>query len=67
MTPGRVAAAAAGWLAAFALVFAAGSAVGAWPAPPEGFLSGSDLAAGLVFGAVLLGTFLRPRRRFPVG
>jgi len=67
MTPGRVAAAGAAWLAAFALVFSAGSAVGAWPAPPEGFLSGSDLAAGLLFGAVLLASFLRPRRAFSVG
>ena len=67
MTPARIAAAGAGWLAAFALVFSAGSAFGAWPLPPEGFLHGSDLAAGLVFGAVLLATFLRPRRPSPVG
>ena len=67
MTPSRLAAAAAGWLVLFALVFSVGAALDAWPAPPEGFLSGSDLAAGLAFGVVLLVTFLVPRRRFPVG
>ncbi len=67
MTPARIAAVSAGWLAAFALLFSAGSAFGAWPAPPEGFLRGSDLAAGLAFGAVLLTAFLRPRRPTPVG
>jgi threonine/homoserine/homoserine lactone efflux protein len=67
MTPARIAVLGAVWLAAFAVLFSAGSAFGAWPPPPEGFLRGSDLAAGLVFGGVLLATFLRPGRRSPVG
>ncbi len=67
MTPARVAAAAAAWLAAFALVFSVGAALAVWPEPPEGFLHGSDQVAGLVFGAGLLVAFLRPRRPAPVG
>lgn len=58
MTPSRVVAAAAVWLAGFAALFAAGRAFGAWPEPPEGFLAGSDLAAGLAFGAILLVSWL---------
>lgn len=67
MTPSRLAVAAAAWLVLFAFVFSLGTAMDVWPPPPEGFLHGSDLAAGLAFGAVLLVTFLVPRRRFPVG
>ena len=67
MTPARLAVAGGLWLALFAIVFSAGAAFGAWPPPPEGFLQGSDLTAGLLFGAVLLASFLAPRRRARVG
>lgn len=49
------------WLAAFALLFTAGSAIGVWPpAPPN--LGDLDLPAGLAFG-VALGATLAWRRR----
>ncbi len=67
MTPARVAVAGAAWLALFALVFTAGSAFGVWPPPPEGFLHGTDLAAGLLSGGALLVSFLLPRRPARVG
>ncbi len=41
------------WLAAFALLFTLGWAVGAWPQPAEGRFGGLDLPAGLAFGVVL--------------
>ncbi len=67
MTPARLAVAGAVWLALFALVFSVGAALGAWPEPPHDFLRGSDLAAGLIFGGVLLAVFLLPRRGARVG
>jgi hypothetical protein len=67
MTPARLTFAGAAWLALFAVFFTVGAALGAWPPPPEGFLQGSDLAAGLFFGGALLVTFLAPRRRIRVG
>jgi len=42
------------WLAIFALLFSVGAAVSFWPAVPEGGFHGTDLAAGLAFGAILL-------------
>lgn len=67
MTPARAAFVGATWLALFALVFTAGSAFGAWPPPPEGFLHDTDLAAGLSAGGALLAVFLLPRRPARVG
>jgi len=49
-------------LAAFVIVFGVGHALRLWPGPPEGGFAGTDLAAGLAFGAVLLVTFVAPRR-----
>jgi hypothetical protein len=66
-TPARFAAAGALFLAFFALIFSAGSALEVWPAPPDGGLRGSDLAAGFAFGLVLLVTLLRPRRERRLG
>jgi hypothetical protein len=60
--PARIAAAAAAFLGLFALLYSVGSAVGAWPPPPEGGFHGSDLAAGFAFGLLLLGALLVPRR-----
>jgi hypothetical protein len=62
----RLAAAGGVFLGLFALVFSAGSALGVWPAPPEGGYRGVDLAAGFAFGLVLLIT-LASRRRLPLG
>ena len=67
MPVARLAAACGVFLGLFALVFSAGSALGVWPLPPEGGFRGIDLAAGFVFGVVLLITFLAPRRRLPLG
>ncbi len=65
--PARLAAAGSGFLALFAGLFSAGAALGVWPAQPEGAFHGTDLAAGLAFGSVLLVTLLSPRRRIPLG
>ena len=48
-------------LAAFALLFSIGHALGAWPGPPLGGFAGSDLAAGVVFAIVLLAVLRRGR------
>jgi uncharacterized protein (TIGR03382 family) len=49
------------WLAAFALLFTAGSAIGVWPPAPRN-LGDFDLPAGLAFGVALLATLVRRRR-----
>ncbi len=54
----RLAVASLGWLALFALCVAVAEAVGLRPEPPEGGFHGSDLAAGLVFGAALLASLV---------
>jgi hypothetical protein len=62
--PARLAAAGSVFLGLFALLFSAGSALGAWPPPPEGAFQGSDLAAGFAFGLLLLaGLLIRSPRR----
>jgi hypothetical protein len=58
----RVAALAAGILALFAMLFAAGSALGVWPALPPGAFLGWDLWAGLAVGLALLAALARPGR-----
>jgi hypothetical protein len=63
----RLAAACGVFLGLFSLLFAAGSALGVWPLPPEGGFRGIDLAAGFAFGLVLLITLRAPRRRLPLG
>ena len=60
--PARVAAAVVVFLGLFALLYSLGSAVGAWPPPPEGGFHGSDLASGFAFGLVLLAALVVPRR-----
>ncbi len=57
----RLAAAGLAGLAVFVVVFSIGHALGAWPGPPLGGFTGSDLAAGLVFAVVLLGVLVRGR------
>jgi hypothetical protein len=57
----RLAVAGLAGLAAFALVFSAGHAFGWWPGPPLGGFAGTDLAAGMLFGAALLVVLLRGR------
>jgi hypothetical protein len=49
----RVALFAAGILALFAVLFTAGSALGAWPELPPGAFLGWDLWAGLAVGLAL--------------
>ena len=62
--PARLAVAGAIWLALFATIFTVGSALDLWPPPPVGGFRGVDLAAGLLFGVVLLASLLRqPRSR----
>ncbi|HTY43527.1 MAG TPA: hypothetical protein VMH79_16795 [Thermoanaerobaculia bacterium] len=58
----RRAAAGLGALAAFTLVFGIGHVFAWWPEPPARGFRGTDLAAGLAFGAVLLVTLVAPRR-----
>ena len=48
-------------LAAFGLLFSIGHALGVWPGPPLGGFAGTDLAAGLLFGVVLLVVLWRGR------
>ena len=50
----RLAFAAAGILTLFAVLFTAGSALGAWPALPPGAFLGWDLWTGLAVGLALL-------------
>lgn len=57
----RFAAAAGAVLAAFALLFTAGSALGAWPPLPQGAFQGWDLWTGLGVGAGLVMSLLRSR------
>ncbi|MEX0881190.1 MAG: hypothetical protein WD451_15865 [Thermoanaerobaculia bacterium] len=57
--PARLAVAGAIWLAAFAALFSIGSALDLWPAPPACGFRGVDLAAGFLFGLVLLWGLLR--------
>jgi hypothetical protein len=54
-TPSRLAALGLVGLALFAVLFRVSDALGLWPEPPQGGFAGSDLAAGLLFGVVLLG------------
>ena len=60
--PARLAVAGAIWLTLFATLFTIGSVLDLWPPPPRGGLRGVDLAAGLLFGVVLLGSLLRKPR-----
>ena len=60
--PARLAIAGAVWLTLFAALFTAGSALDLWPPPPLGGFRGVDLAAGLLFGIVLLAIRLRKPR-----
>ena len=62
MTPARLAVAGAIWLTLFAALFTIGSTLGLWPPPPLGGFRGVDLAAGLLFGVVLLVSLLRKSR-----
>jgi hypothetical protein len=61
--PARVAAAGAVFLGLFGLLYSVGSALGAWPPPPEEGFHGVDLAAGFAFGLVLLAALLTEGRR----
>jgi len=57
--PFRLAVACALWLALFALLYTLGASVRLWPELPAGALRGTDLAAGLLFGALVLLALLR--------
>ena len=57
--PARLAVAGAIWLTLFAALYTVGSVLNLWPAPPPGGFRGVDLAAGFLFGAVLLVSILR--------
>ena len=57
--PSRLAVAGAIWLTVFAALFTVGSVLELWPPPPIGGFQGVDLAAGLLFGVVLLVVLLR--------
>ncbi len=65
--PARVAAAGALFLALFAVIFTAGSALGVWPQPPAGGFRGTDLAAGFAFALALLVSLRAPRRPVSLG
>ena len=55
----RLALAGPAGLAVFAVAFSVGHAFDIWPGPPLGGFAGTDLAAGIVFGVVLLVVLLR--------
>ena len=57
----RLAVAGLAGLALFAVLFSVGHAFGWWPEPPDAGFAGTDLAAGVVFGIVLLIVLLRGR------
>jgi hypothetical protein len=57
----RLAAAGLAALALFAILFSVGHALGAWPGPRAGGFQGVDLAAGLLFGAIVLVLLVRKR------
>ena len=61
VAPGTVRLAVAGGaiVALFAVLFTAGSALGAWPAPPVGAFIGWDLWVGIAVGAGWLVWLLR--------
>jgi hypothetical protein len=56
------------WIAAFSLLFTAGSSIGLWPRWAPDLTSlwlHTDLPAGLAFGVALAATLLRRARRDP--